>query len=152
MEPRIIIKPAFTVVGISHKGEAQDERTENLWEQLNARFHEIPGADPDTGYGVHCWNGSERKYLAGMAVRGADKIEIPEGMTSCQLDNHAYVVFPHCGSTDQLDETINWIYDTWLPGSRYQSLENYFFELYDDHFQPGSEDSILFIFVPVEEK
>jgi len=156
MEPRIILKPAFTVVGLSQNGESLNEHTETLWEQLSARFHEIPGADPDTGFGVHCWNGSERKYLVGMAIRGeVDGSEVPvvpEGMMSCQLKKHTYAVFPHCGSIDHLNETINWIFTDWIPGSGYQAMENYFFELYDDRFQPGSDDSILFVYVPVEER
>ena len=152
MEPRIILKPAFTVVGVSCCGEKQVSSTEDLWAQLNMRFHEILGADPDTGFGVHCWNGSERKYLAGMAVRGVNNIEVPEGMTSCQLKKHAYAVFPHYGLIMHLDETVNWIFNDWFPGSGYQVVENYFFELYDDRFQPGSEDSIVFIYVPVEER
>ncbi len=156
MEPQIIIKPAFTVVGLSHRGENLDGSTEDLWEQLNTRFQEITGADPDTGFGVHCWNGVERHYLAGMAVRGGivgeEAPDVPEGMTACQLKKHAYAVFPHYGPVDQLETTIKWIFGKWLKGSSYKAVDNYFFELYDDRFQPDSEDSILLIYVPVEEK
>ena len=92
----------------------------------------------------------------GMAVRGAidgnEVSEIPEAMTACQLKNHVYAVFPHCGSISHLNETINRIFVDWLPESGYQAVENYFFELYDDRFQPGSDDSILFVYVPVEER
>lgn len=156
MEPRIILKPAFTVVGLSQNGEDLSEQSETLWEELGLRFQEIPGADPDTGFGVHCWNGSERKYLVGMAVRGvvdeSEDSDIPEGMTACQFKKHAYAVFPHCGPISNLNETFNWIFADWLPGSGYQAVGNSFFELYDDHFQPDSEDSVIFIFIPVEER
>jgi len=154
MKPRIIIKPAFTVVGLSQCVERSDGNAEALWTQLSARFQEIPNADPDTGFGVHSWKGSERQYLVGIAMRGTlmgEKVpEVPEGMTSYPITKHAYAVFPHHGLIDRLSSTIDTIFIDWLPGSGYQTAENYYFELYDDRFQPGSEDSVLFIFVPVK--
>ena len=156
MEPRIIIKPAFTVVGLSQCVERVDDSTEALWAQLSARFQEITNADPDTGFGVHSREGSEGQYLVGMALRGTikgEKVpEVPEGMTAYSFNTHAYAVFPHHGSISCLSRTIDWIFKDWLPESGYQKAGEYYFELYDDRFQPGSEDSILFIFVPVRQK
>jgi len=156
MKPRIINKPAFTVVGLSQCVKGLDGSRETLWTQLSARFQEIPNADPDTGFGVHSWKGSERHYLAGMALRGAIKgkkvPEVPKGMEVYHLKKHAYAVFPHHGLIDYLSTTIDTIFNDWLPGSGFQAAENIYFELYDDRFQPGSEDSILFIFVPVRQK
>jgi len=156
MKPRIIIKPAFTVVGLSQCDERSDGNTEALWAQLSARFQEIPNADPDTGFGVHSWKGSERSYLVGIALRGMVTgemdIAIPKGMAAYHIDQHAYAVFPHHGLIDRLSSTIDRIFIDWLPGSGYQTAGDYYFELYDDRFQPGSEDSILFIFVPVRQK
>ena len=156
MEPRIIIKSSFTVVGLSLPFECLDGNSEALWAQLSGRFQEIPDADPGTGFGVHTWNGSERHYLAGMALRGAikgEKVpEVPKGMEAYHLKKHAYAVFPHHGLIDYLSTTIDTIFNDWLPGSGYQTAENYYFELYDDRFQPGSEDSVLFIFVPVKQR
>jgi len=34
----------------------------------------------------------------------------------------------------------------------YQTAGDFYFELFDDRFQPGSEDSILFIFFPVKQR
>jgi AraC family transcriptional regulator len=149
MEPRIIYKPAFRVVGFSQNGEGEDKDTENLWEQLSARYREIQGADPDVGYGVHRFTDHGCRYLAGLAVR--EDSPVPTGMSAEAFDPHAYAVFYHRGRAEGLPGTVEKIFDEWLPAAAKTPLDGFYFEFYDDHFQPDSEDSIIFIWVPVFE-
>lgn len=147
IEPRIILKPAFTVVGLSQNGDSSHVGREALWDLLNQRYHEIPFADPDSGFGVHTWNGAEQLYLAGLSVRQVGAV--PEGMTALTLGAHAYAVFPHRGDSAQVGATVEQIFTEWLPASGYRAAADYFFEYYDDRFQPGSAESLLFIYLPV---
>lgn len=149
MEPRIIYKPAFRVVGFSRNGALEHEDTERLWDMLSARYREIPGVDPDMGYGVHCHTGQGHKYLAGLASR--EDGPIPEGMTAEIFGPHAYAVFHHRGRVGGLSETVEKVFEEWLPAAGKSPLDGFYFEFYDDHFQPDSEDSIIFIWVPVKE-
>ncbi len=149
LEPRIIYKPAFKVVGIPLDGDELLNDLDGVWENLAARHNEIPHADPDQGFGVHTFSEKGHHYLAGLAVHEDGRL--PEGMAQKLIGSNAYVVFTHRGDLAHIEETITGIFDTWLPSSGYRLAEELFFEYYDDHFQPGSPDSVVFIFVPVVE-
>ncbi len=152
MEPRIVIKPAFSVVGIWQNGNPSRSTVDRLWERLGERFPEIPGVDPDQGYGVHVKRGNEEKYLAGLMVRkGIPDGKLPEGMALLSLEAHAYAVFHYNGRLENMGATLEAIFLTWLPNSGYQTEADFYFEYFDDRFQPGSDDSSLFIYVPVRE-
>lgn len=148
MEPQIVLKSTFTVVGFSENGNGSDVAPEVLWNALSARFHEIPGADPDAGYGVHTWQNGQHHYLIGLAASCSS--HPPVGMVARSFDPHAYAVFIHPGPISGLGATIAWIFDDWLPKSKFQWVADFYFEYYDDRFAPDSEDSIMFLFVPVK--
>lgn len=148
MEPRIIYKPAFTVVGFAQAVDGGGGDYEHLWERLAARFQEISFANPDIGYGVHITQQEEHRYLAGLGVtRPGDTI--PADMEMFQMGPQTYAVFTHNGWMADLPETVGAIYATWLPESGYRSAADYFFEFYDDHYQPDSSCSTVFLWVPV---
>ena len=151
LEPRIILKPAFSVVGLSRPLARLDGNLEALWQELGDRYAEIPQADPDAGFGVHTWAGSSRQYLAGLALAGSEG-QVPPDMTVLRIEAHAYAVFVHTGFMRGLAETVRGIFDGWLPGSGYESAADFYFEYYDDRFSPGSPDSVVFLWVPVSLK
>jgi len=83
LNPRIILKPSFTVVGLSCQVPGVNGSTEALWELLGERYHEISQADPDVGYGVHTWDETGRQYLAGLGLRGMPgSWHTPSGMAT----------------------------------------------------------------------
>ena len=149
-QPRIILKPAFTIVGLSCPVTGLNGSTEVTWEQLGERYHEIPQADPDVGYGVHTCDVSGRQYLAGLALRGMPGYwQTPSGMTTLHIEAHAYAVFNHTGLVRDLPERVDSIFEDWLPDSGFASGGDFYFEYYDDRFLPGSRDSVVLVFVPV---
>ena len=150
MEPRIIFKPAFNVVGIPMEDQANNNDLECAWEKLAERYSEIPQADPDQGFGVHIFSDHGHRYLAGLAASKDGRL--PEGMVEHSIGSNAYAVFAHGGDSKRLPEMVTAIFDDWLPQSGYRLAEEFYFEYYDDHFQPGSPDSVIFIFVPVVER
>lgn len=148
LAPRILIKHAFTVVGLSRPLARLDGDLEALWQELGDRYAEIPQADPDVGYGVHTRVNSGGDYLAGLAL-SAGLEDIPPGMTTLRIEAHAYAVFVHTGVLLGLPQTAHAIFTDWLPGSGYRWVEEFYFEYYDDRFTPGSPDSVVFLWVPV---
>ncbi len=150
MAPRIIYKAGFTVVGLVHMGEIKDGSKDALWEELGRRYKEIPQADPDIGFGVHTKADGELRYLAGL--RAGHLGELPAGMIKQAFPPHVYAVFTHRGRMEALPSSIDSIFQSWLPTSSYNLDGEYYFEYYDDRFQPNSRDSVIFLWVPVREK
>lgn len=149
MEPQIVYKPAFTVIGIPYNGKSLEGDLDALWVQLAKRYTELPHADPDQGFGVHTFADGRHDYLAGFAAYQDGTL--PPGMVKQRISENAYAVFIHRGSLSSLPETLTRIFERWLPGSGYQLASDYFFECYDDRFNPGSPDSVVFVYVPVRE-
>jgi AraC family transcriptional regulator len=150
MKPWLIHKPAFHVVGIPLNGGDLARHDDALWNQLSARYAEIPHADPDQGYGLHSLTDHAYSYIAGLAVRQVDTI--PEGMAARRVPSNTYAVFVHNGQSAHLPHTVERAFSEWLPGSSYQLAGDYFFEYYDDRFHPGSPDSLISIYVPVKQR
>ena len=148
MEPRIIYKPAFTVVGFAQTLTGGDWDSDSLWEQLGTRFQEIPFADPDVGYGVHITTGEARQYLAGLGLTRPEAA-VPADMVQYRMGPQTYAVFAHAGLLKDLPATVGAAFESWLPAVGYRPSANYYFEFYDDHFQPDSPLSTLFIWIPV---
>jgi AraC family transcriptional regulator len=146
MEPRIIYKPGFAVVGFAQNDGDGDG--EALWDQLGARYQEIPHVDPDVGYGVRSIADEDQAYLVGLAVR--EEGLTPPGMTTVRFEPHTYAVFVHRGLAESLPETVGAALGEWLPGSGYALAGTRYFEYYDDNFEPGSDKSVIFLWVPVD--
>ena len=96
MEPKIVTKPAFTVVGMKYRGRNEQNEIPQLWERFMPRAQEVtPKANPRQYYGVMD-NFDEKTrefdYLAGFEVDGASKV--PSGMESWQVPEQTYAVFP----------------------------------------------------------
>ena len=147
MKPRIIYKAGFTVTGLALDGDRQLQDREGLWERLGERFREIPQADPDVGYGV-VWTRPEDgvRYLAGLSSGpGAS----PQGMVTQRFNAQLYAVFHHTGSISNLPDTVTQVFEVWLPQVVYEVSGAYYFEVYDERFEPGEVDSIVFLWVPV---
>ena len=149
MKPQLVYKAGFTVTGLGLDGDRLAESRDGLWERLGERFREIPQADPDVGYGV-VWTRPENEmhYLAGLATGPGSTT--PEGMMTHHFSKQLYAVFHHAGPVSALQKTVRLIFDVALPQLGYEVSGEYYFEVYDDRYDPGETDSIVFIWVPVQ--
>ncbi len=152
MQPIIKSYPAFKIVGL--KGSYTPETNVNipaLWERFMPRLDAIKHRTGDLSFGL-C-NPSrlpEFDYYAAVQVDSLD--DVPEGMHGFEVAEHRYAVFTHKGRLVNLRETVAYIWGTWIPGSVYTSPALPDFELYGEQFDPGSDDSELEIYIPIEDE
>lgn len=148
MEPKIISKPAFTVVGVKYHGKNEKDEIPQMWQAFGPRVCEIKHvAAPHVAYGV-CDSPDESgkfNYVAGFEV--SSTADIPQGMVSWEVPENTYAVFTCTLPT--LHETFQHI-ETWLPQSDYQRAPGPEFELYDENFDPEDPSSEMYIYVPVK--
>ena len=149
MEPKIVTKPAFTVVGMKYRGENKNNEIAQIWQEFIPRMKEIKHTSNDeVSYGV-CSDLEDIdvfEYVAGMEVDSA--AEIPEGMVSWGVPEQKYAVFACTLAT--LHAAYEHAFQAWLPQSGYQRGDSYDFELYDETFEGDSEGSVLYIYVPIK--
>ena len=150
MEPKIVTKPAFNIVGMKYRGKNEHNEIPQLWGQFVAQIPSIKHQLPQPGsYGAmdnFDEEGGEFDYLAARAVeRIAD---VPEGLLGWEIPENTYAVFTCTLPT--LQKTFGYAYHTWLPQSGYERACGAEFEFYDRNFDPNDESSTMFIYIPIK--
>ncbi|HMN61081.1 MAG TPA: MerR family transcriptional regulator [Anaerolinea sp.] len=154
MQPKIVNRPAFTVIGYCYHGNNQNQEIAEMWGRFTQRLGEIQTNNALETFGVCSLPAGlpegHFEYVAGMQV--PEDALVPEGMVKRTLPAYTYAVFEHVGPLDTLHQTYQNIHQAWLPQSGYQALEDGLdMEVYDDRvFKDFSPDSIMYIFVPVK--
>jgi AraC family transcriptional regulator len=158
MEPRIVRKGEFKVIGMRYVGKNEHGEISQMWVELNPRIKEIPNLtrDPEYGdvtYGVcGCVEGAEPgvfEYIACLPVSSIEKV--PEGMVGKVVPEQTYAVMEAHGIKD-IGPTYEYIIKKWLPSSNYLPGDGPDFELYPEEFDPEDPESSLYIFFPVKKK
>lgn len=157
--PVIKQKDGFRVVGISSQNTMKNNNIPNLWNDFNQKVCGTvkdvinPGVALGICFFVDCAEMNEDTpftYLAGMEY--SKDMPVPEGLEFRDVPTADYAVFEHHGSLDTLSDTYNSIYSSWLPNSEYQRRDSDDFELYDQRFKYGFDDSVMEIWVPIVKK
>jgi AraC family transcriptional regulator len=154
MEPKILTKQAFKVIGMRYFGENKNQEIKQLWDVFLPRMKNIKSRINDTiSYGI-CYpvegenNTAAFEYLA--AVEASDFNNIPAEMVGKNIPTQKYAIFTHKGSVDKIPETYQAIYVVWQPKSGYELIKAPDFEYYDERFDPGNpEASELEIYIPI---
>ena len=153
MKPVIRTFPARRVVGLAAKfvsalaeGTNAQEVIPGLWHRYIGRRAEIPSTLGPVDYGVMTdlparekSHPAEMLYVACAEVKRGAKV--PKGMTSVSIPMGRYAVFTHRGPIEQIRETIDFVYRTWLPSSKKKLRKAPHLEVYGRRFNPGSPDS-----------
>ncbi len=141
MEPTIIKKPAFRVVGMQHRGTFSGGELPALWQKFGERMGEVEGvADGEYAYGLTTdmdMETREIEYMAGMAVERT--ASVPEGMGSVEVPEQTYATFTCTLPT--LQTAYETFYGEWLPTSGYKRAYGPELELYGEDFDPQDETS-----------
>lgn len=158
MEPKFVERGEELVIGMADSfGEDCHQDISKLWERFNERFHEIKNVKP--GYalglclashpGVPIKEGDSIVYSACLPVT---KIEnIPEGMISNKIPPSKYAVFTHSGPISTIQNTVKYIWGTWVPKhSDIHKKDAPDFELYDERFNVDTLDGEVDIYVAVK--
>ncbi len=152
MEPKIISKPAFMVVGMKYAGKNENQEISQMWGLFNPRAQEIKNVVWGKTYGVSSMvEGLEKgvsEYVAGLEVSRIE--DLPREMVAVMVPQQRYAVFEHRGSLESLRDTYNYIHQLWLPKLGYRHGNGPELEVYDDKFKAFSPNSLFYIYVPVE--
>jgi AraC family transcriptional regulator len=139
MEPKIVKKPAFRVVGMQHRGTIANDELPALWQALGRRWDDIQGvADDEYAYGLTVDMNMETRefeYVAGLAVE--ETADVPEGMVSVDVPGQTYASFTCTLPT--LQAAYEQFYGEWLPSSGYRRAYGPELELYREGFEPDDE-------------
>jgi AraC family transcriptional regulator len=154
MEPRIARRAAFNVIGLAGRFTPPTaSRIPELWTRFVARIDQIPHRQGAGTYGV-CSEADPATgdeggftYVAAVEVERIDAV--PEGMIALTVPGGRYAVFTHAGHISRLHDTVQRIWGSWLPASRYRHVPRPDFEVYDERWNPGTGLGEIDVWVPI---
>lgn len=157
LEPELYVQPAMVLVGMNTRFFSVDSEKNNiadkipsLWGGFLARLAEVPHTVPGTCYGVVRQTPEktdELEYLA--AIEVDDARSVPNGMVQFHLPSGRYAKFAHRGHMQRLDQTVNYIYSSWIARSGMRHTYGADVEFYGAGYQQDSEDSVIHYAIPV---
>lgn len=151
MNPKIVTKPSFNVVGFKYRGKNEKNEIPDLWQKFNKRFGELKHIlEEEVAYGVQDnfdHDSGEFDYVAGIAVSSNDNQ--PADAVYWEIPEQTYAVFTT--TLPAVRMTFDNIYSKWLPNSGYQRQPGPEFELYDEEFNSKDPSSQFYIYIPILE-
>lgn len=164
MEPKLVTKPAFYVIGYELKtkneGGQNNKDIPEFWQQYmqNRLGSKIPNPiNENTELGI-CTDFNpetgEFVYVIGMEVE--KDTPAPEGTVYRSFPELEYAVFTTPKSneesfTSSIQSTWNYVFTEWFPESGYEHYGSMEFELYDKRCY-GSENKEIDIYIPVKKQ
>ncbi|TQV87781.1 AraC family transcriptional regulator [Aliikangiella coralliicola] len=155
MEPEIISRPALKLVGIAKQYDNANLSLPMLWSAFRPYKDKIKNRIGDDSFGIYESyeeEGDEVKfsYVCTASVSNFD--HIPEGMTARELPQQMYAKFTHRGSITNLEQTLKYIWGSWLPKSNYDYIEKPDFELYPSGYNVADPKSEMYLHIPIQAK
>ncbi|MFC1691585.1 GyrI-like domain-containing protein [Nanoarchaeota archaeon] len=156
MEPKIIEKPEFKIVGLEITTTVQEcmgdkQRITQLWKNFMSRLGEIKNqvnGKVHYGYSITI-SKKECSFRHIACVEVSEFEDVPEDMVKETVPASKYAVWTHKGDIKRIGETYGRLYEKDMPESGLMQKE-FWFELYDDRFNENTEDSECDIYVAVE--
>ena len=128
----------------------------DLWHSYFEIKSRIPNPVSAVDYGVSYYDpaqGENEEYMGSYFVgcEISPDANIPSDLFKHTVPAGYYAVFTHQGPVENVPETYQYIYGTWVRENGVMPMMQDSFELYDQRFRPDSEDSLLEIWVPLQE-
>ncbi|MBB3114800.1 AraC family transcriptional regulator [Paenibacillus phyllosphaerae] len=152
LEPSFVHMDMLNLVGMSIKGLDSNE-VGLLWRGLRKRVFEIKRKPNTEGiyYAVIELTGEQWEVTYTACVEAdIEESPAPAGMIAKLFPATTYAVFSHKGSLARLNDTFQYIYETWFPQSGNVRANAPEFARYDQRFLgPTNEDTVLEIYIPI---
>jgi AraC family transcriptional regulator len=149
MEPRIVERAGFIVVGLKYHGKNENNEIPQVWEAFHPRIDEIKNMVTDrTAYGISASMDpatGEFDYVAGFEVSSGD--DVPEGMVCFEVPGGKYAVLNT--TLPKIGETFRHAYETWMPAAGYRPTGGPEFELYGEGFDVEDPSSEFELCIPI---
>ena len=158
MEPEIITRPAVKLVGIAQQYDSADLSLPKLWSAFRPYRDQIKNRVGDHSFGIyeayeeHGDEGEDVTFSYVCCTPVANFDHVPEGMTTRELPEQMYAKFIHRGSITTLDQTLKYIWGSWLPKSDFDYVERPDFELYPPNYNVADPKAEMALHIPIQPK
>ncbi|MBE0357001.1 AraC family transcriptional regulator [Pseudoalteromonas phenolica] len=155
MEPEIINQPAMKIVGIANEYEDGDLSLPKLWSGFRPYRDSIPNRVGDHWFGIY-ENYQEDEdttrfvYICSAEVENFENV--PDGLITREIEAQTYARFTHQGPIAKIEETLRYIWGSWLPKSNYEYTDKPDFELLPGGFNDEDPENKVYLNIPIKLK
>ncbi len=155
LTPRFFELPPLLLAGMREPLNEQSAQTiPLLWQKFSPYIGNIPhqlGNRVAYGLCVRSSESSNGSYYYMAACEVGEFTDLPAGLSPLIVPTHKYAVFRHDGHVARIKETIDVVFDQWLPisGFTHSSESIHFFERYGEDYNPETEVGGMEIWLPV---
>jgi len=157
LEPEIVTQERKLLVGLRTCFYSIDSEKNNiaeklppLWASFLERLDEIDNRLTDFGYGVVQQTKEKTDLLEYVAAFEVSELGVlPKEMVCIEIPASTYAIFTHKGNVRDINNTVNYIYSSWLLQSDMQHTYGADLELYGADYHPDSDTSIMHYGIPV---
>lgn len=158
LEPEIFHQNKRLLVGLKTCFYSIDSEKNNiaeklppLWGVFLSRMAEIKNIVPGVCYGVVKQTNEQTDQLEYYAAVEVSKLEpLPEYMVSLEIPASTYAKFTHKGEVKNINNTVNYIYSSWLLQSGKRHTYGADLEFYGTDYHPVSDKSVMHYAIPVK--
>jgi len=158
LEPKIKIREHMLLVGMKTQFYSVDSEKNNiadklpsLWSEFLPRMTEVSNSIGGVAYGVIQQTKNKTDLLEYYAVCEVTEIKtLPKNMVSIEIPKSLYAIFSHKGHIKNINNTVNYIYSSWLMQSGRHHTYGADLEIYGSGYIPDSDDSIMNYAIPIK--
>lgn len=129
-----------------------------LWKKFMPRLHEIGHIIQDQYFALQVYDDNidfksfdtETQFEMWAGVEVVSKSKPPRGMSILKLPAGKYAVFIHKGHANTFYKTTEYIFNTWLPKSKYHLDQRPHFQLMDKNYKPNDASNEEEVWIPIK--
>ncbi len=155
MEPDIITQAAMKLVGVAKQYDSAELSLHKLWSAFRPYVNTIENRVGDNAFGIYesyQEQGDEVSFVYICSVAVSNFERVPSGMITREIPEQMYAKFTHIGPISNLEQTLKYIWGSWLPKSDFDYEEKPDFELYRSGFNDNDPQNELYLHIPVTPK
>lgn len=160
MKPRIENIAGKKLMGKRSKMSFSNNKnkTFQLWHGFMKRRKEIKNTVNTDLYSIQVFDKSleykdfspNTEFEKWAVVEVTDFDNVPSGMETHVMTGGKYAVFIHQGAADTFYRTSQYIFETWLPDSKYVLDDREHFEILSENYDPNDKNAEEEVWIPVK--
>lgn len=158
MELRIEELSQKTLVGKSIRMSLINNKTSEVWKSFMTEKSKITNAVGTGLYSVQLYDephyfrnfNPETEFTKWATIEVEDRKNIPNGFSILSIEYGLYAVFNHKGTVGEFKNTIQFIFNKWLPQSAFELDHRPHFELLGKKYKNNDPSSEEEVWIPIK--
>ena len=146
------------LIGTKIKMSLTNDKNFTLWKNFKSQLTTISNRVNSNFYSVQIYRpdldfkdfNANTIFENCAAVEVSDHLEIPESMESLIIPEGKYAVFTHNGLAKDAFKTTQYIFEDWLPKSKYQLDKGLHFQIMESDYRPDDPNAKETFWVPIK--